>query len=97
MPKKQTPSIKDISIKFNVNETTSVTMTDNILKSFREFNQEITDIKTRALFEVSKGEKTYRKVMYVAQFRKFLNDDLHKRLLAKFFGKALNLAPTFYE
>lgn len=89
--------IKDISFVLNMNNSKREVLTDNILTSFRDVQVEPEHVKTRVLFELTRNDKTYRKIMYLAAFRKFLADDLHKRLLAKFFGRALQLAPNFYE
>lgn len=87
----------NINFSLSLNDKKNEYKVSNVLTAFRALKLEPEEIKTRALFELTKDGRTYRKILYVSQFRRFLSSDLHQRLLAKFFGKALQLAPNLYE
>ena len=85
-----------ISINIKLAGQDQTIQTDNVLKSLRELNTDPKLIKSRATFEVTYKENTYRRIFNIIQLKRLLSSDIVKIMTAKNFNLSLGIPVEDY-
>lgn len=80
-----------IRVLFTFNGKTEDVSVENLLEYFRSIKILPTEVKTPARFEVTYDGKTYGFVLNILKLRRFLVNDLSRKLFARQFGVGLGI------
>lgn len=94
---KKVKATTPISIEYTFNGVTKKIDTDNIYNTFKEIKDDPVVIKTPLEVSITHNGVKITKVYHMVKFRKFLNSDLHKALLAKQFNLGLGIQVNNYK